>query len=277
MGMEMAAPACYRHPDEPTRIRCQRCGRPICPQCMVPGSVGFQCPECVQQGMQQTRQHALPYGGTRSSNPKSTSVALVAVNVAVWLLLLLTGGYSGVPMAYVSLAPVDVAFNGAWWQLITSGFAHVELWHIGFNMLVLYLLGPNVEQIVGRWRFLAIYFVALLGGAAGVMLFSNPLSATLGASGAIYGLLGAVLMLALKHKGDVRGILTWIGINVVVSFLWANVSWQGHLGGLVGGVLATAAVIYLPKQYRRFQWPLLALLAVIFVGLSVFRVLQLTA
>lgn len=275
--MEMAAPACYRHPNEPTRIVCQRCGRPICPQCMVPGSVGFQCPECVQQGIKQTRQHALPYGGGRSSNPKATSTTLAAINVAVWLLLLLTGGYGGVPMAYLSLAPVDVAFGGAWWQLITSGFSHVALWHIGFNMLVLYLLGPNVEQVVGRWRFLAIYFISLLGGSAFVMLFSHPAGATLGASGAIYGLLGAVLMLAIKHKGDVRGILTWIGLNVLVSFMWANVSWQGHLGGLLGGVLATAAVIYLPKQYRRFQWPLLALIAVVFVGLSVFRVLQLTA
>lgn len=275
--MEMAAPTCYRHPNEPTRIVCQRCGRPICPECMVPGSVGFQCPECVQQGVRQTRQHSLPYGGGRSANPKTTSIALAGVNVAIWLLLLLTGGYGGVPMAHLSLAPVDVAFGGAWWQLITSGFSHVALWHIGFNMLVLYLLGPNVEQIVGRWRFLAIYFVALLGGSTFVMLFSHPAGATLGASGAIYGLLGAVLMLALKHKGDVRGILTWIGLNVLVSFMWANVSWQGHLGGLLGGVLATAAVIYLPKQYRRFQWPLLGLIALAFLALCGFRVLQLTA
>ncbi|MDO5675888.1 MAG: rhomboid family intramembrane serine protease [Propionibacteriaceae bacterium] len=275
--MEMAAPACYRHPNEPTRIVCQRCGRPICPQCMIPGSVGFQCPECVQEGMRQTRQQATPYAAKRSKDPKVTSIAIAAVNVAVWLLLVLTGGYDGAPMRYLSLAPVDVAFNGAWWQLITSGFSHVALWHIGFNMMVLYLLGPNVEQIVGRWKFLAIYFVSLLGGSAAVMLFSHPLGATLGASGAIYGLLGAVLMLAIKHKGDVRGILTWIGINVAVSFLWANVSWQGHLGGLVGGVLATAAVIYLPKQYRKFTWPLLGVIALIFIGLSVFRAGQLTA
>lgn len=97
------------------------------------------------------------------------------------------------------------------------------------------------------------------------------------ASGAISGLLGAVLILALKHKGDVRGILTWIGLNVLVSFLWANVSWQGHLGGLVGGVLATAVVIYLPKQHRRWQWPLLGLIALAFLGLCVLRVLQLTS
>lgn len=243
---------------------------------MVAGSVGFQCPDCVQEGMRQTRQHALPYGGSRSTNPRATSTALVAVNVAVWLLLLLTGGYSGVPMAYLSLAPVDVAFGGAWWQLITSGFSHVALWHIGFNMLILFLLGPNVEQIVGRWKFLAIYFIALLGGSTAVMLFSHPGGTTLGASGAIYGLLGAVLMLAIKHKGDVRGILTWIGINVVVSFLWASVSWQGHLGGLVGGVAATAAVIYLPRKYRHLQWPLLGLIALAFLGLCIFRVLQLT-
>lgn len=115
----MASPACYRHPHEPTRIVCQRCGRPICPQCMVPGSVGFQCPECVQQGMKRTRQNALPYGGSRSAKPRATSTALAVINVAVWLLLVLTGGYSSIIMAYLSLAPVDVAFGGAWWQLIT--------------------------------------------------------------------------------------------------------------------------------------------------------------
>ncbi|MBB1483126.1 rhomboid family intramembrane serine protease [Tessaracoccus sp. MC1865] len=273
--MEMAAPVCYRHPNEPTRISCQRCGRPICPQCMVPGSVGFQCPECVQQGMQQTRQHALPYGGERTSNPKTTSMVLVGINAAIWILLLLTGGYDGEPMGYVALTPAIAAYYGEWWQLLTSGFAHVELWHFGFNMLVLYLLGPNVEQIVGRWKFLAIYLISLLGGSASVMLFSNPLGSTLGASGAIYGLLGAVLLLAIKHKGDVRGILTWIGINVAVSFLWANVSWQGHLGGLVGGVVATAVVLYLPRSARKWQWPLLAVLAVAFVAVSLFRGLQL--
>ena len=244
---------------------------------MVPSAVGFQCPDCVTQGMKRTRQNVLPYGGTRSGNPKTTSIVLAGINVAVWALLFLTGGYAGELMSYLALIPVNVSFNGAWWQLITSGFAHVALWHIGFNMLVLYLLGPNVEQIVGRWKFLAIYFISLLGGSASVMLFSHPLGATLGASGAIYGLLGAVLMLALKHKGDVRGILTWIGLNVLVSFLWANVSWQGHLGGLVGGVAATAAIIYLPRKLRRFQWPLLILIAVLFIGLSVARALRLTS
>ncbi|MFD0864639.1 rhomboid family intramembrane serine protease [Tessaracoccus lubricantis] len=241
---------------------------------MIPGSVGFQCPECVQQGMRQTRQASLPYGGTRSTNPKATSIALAVTNIAVWILLLLTGGYAGVPMGYLALTPGYVAVNGEWWQLLTSGFAHVELWHIGFNMLVLYLLGPNVEQMVGRWRFLAIYFISLLGGSASVMLFTSPLTSTLGASGAIYGLLGAMLILAIKHRGDVRGILTWIGINVVVSFLWANVSWQGHLGGLVGGVLATLVVLYLPKDQRRWQWPLLALLAVLSLGLSYLGAMQ---
>ncbi len=273
--MEMAAPACYRHPNEPTRIVCQRCGRPICPQCMVPGSVGFQCPECVQQGMRQTRQNKLPYGGNRGTNPKTTSIVLAAINAVVWVILMLSGGYSGVPMAYLSLSPSDVAFGGAWWQLITSGFSHVEVWHIGFNMLALWMLGPLIEKLLGRSRFLAIYFIAALAGSGVAVLFSPTFGMTLGASGAIFGLMGAVLLIAIKHQGNVRSILIWLGLNVAITVTnLGQISWEGHLGGFLGGLAATAAVIYLPKDKRSWQWPLLILLGLGSIALSVITALQ---
>ncbi|AQX15968.1 MULTISPECIES: rhomboid family intramembrane serine protease [Tessaracoccus] len=298
--MEEAPPTCYRHPDQPTRITCQRCERPICPSCMVPGAVGFQCPKCVSQGHRETRQLLLPYGGTRVRNPKATSVALIAVNALVWVAVLLTGGafgtlYNLLAMVPEGLCPVGdrilltgpagcVAEGYSWlpgvatgapWQVLTSGFTHAAAWHLGFNMLVLWLLGPTIEQVLGRARYLAVYLVALLGGSAGVMLLSQPYSSSVGASGAIYGLMGALLLIAIRHKGDVRGILFWLGLNVVLSFTWSGISWEGHLGGLAGGMAAAAIIMYLPKGRRGLQWPLVALLAAVFVAVIVARAMQL--
>jgi len=130
--------------------------------------------------------------------------------------------------------------------------------------------------VLGRARYLAVYLVALLGGSAAVMLLSPPFLSTIGASGAIYGLMGALLLLAVKHKGDVKGILFWLGINVVLSFTWSGISWEGHLGGLLGGAAAAAIIMYLPKERRAlWQWPLVGLLAAVFVAIIVARALQL--
>jgi membrane associated rhomboid family serine protease len=141
--------------------------------------------------------------------------------------------------------------DGAYWQLLTSMFTHQQLWHIGFNMLALWVLGPQLELAVGRLRFLALYFVSGFAGAAMVMWFGPQYSGTLGASGAIFGLMGALAVVALKVGGDVRGILTWIGINLVLTFAIANISWQGHLGGLIAGTAVGAALVYAPRGSRR--------------------------
>lgn len=299
--MQAEQPTCYRHPDQPTGIACQRCDRPICPQCMIPGAVGFQCPECVARGHRETRQLLLPYGGTRVADPRATSIGLIVANVAVFVGVLLTGGSFGTLFNLLALTPqgrcpvgnqillTDAAgclaeghswqagvATGAPWQVITSGFTHASPLHILFNMLVLWLLGPTIEQVFGRARYLAVYLVALLGGSAAVMLLSPPFLSTIGASGAIYGLMGALLLLAIKHKGDVKGILFWLGINVVLSFTWSGISWEGHLGGLLGGAAAAAVIMYLPKERRAvWQWPLVGLLAAVFVGIIVLRALAL--
>ena len=127
-------------------------------------------------------------------------------------------------------------------------FTHVEVWHIGFNMLALWFLGPQLEAVLGRTRFLALYFVSLLAGSALVYWLAAEDSATLGASGAIFGLIGALLVVAYKVGGDVRGLMVWLGLNVVITFLFPNVSWQGHLGGFVGGVLVGAVLVYAPRE-----------------------------
>ncbi|NHB85032.1 rhomboid family intramembrane serine protease [Tessaracoccus sp. HDW20] len=170
---------------------------------------------------------------------------------------------------------VDGVASGAFWQVLTSGFAHVGITHILFNMLVLWMLGPSIEQVLGRVRYLAVYFVALIGGSAGVMLFSEPWASVVGASGAIYGLMGALLVLAIRHEGNVRNILVWLGINVAISFTFPNISWEGHLGGLLGGAAVAAILAYLPKERRNLQWPLIGAVAAVFVVIIVARALQL--
>ncbi len=151
---------------------------------------------------------------------------------------------------------------------MTSGFAHVEVWHIGFNMVALWFLGPQLEAVLGRTRFLALYFISLLAGSALVYWLADEGSATLGASGAIFGLLGALMVVAYKVGGDVRGLMVWLGLNVAITFLFPNVSWQGHLGGFVGGVLVGAVLVYAPRARRT---------AVQAAGLSVISVLVIAA
>lgn len=262
---------------------------------MIPGAVGFQCPECVRAGQKETRQIQLPHGGERSANPKVTSIVLIAVNAVVfvaiqlvgvanyWLtdLLALTPANHCQPMAdgsfftnhaYCTLQGLEWGYGVASqpWQVITSGFTHVEAMHILFNMLVLFMLGPNLEMILGRARFLAIYFIALIGGSAAVMVAAEPYAQTLGASGAIYGLLGAYVIAAIRHRGNIRSILMWVGLNLAFSFIFPNVSWQAHIGGLLFGAAAAAIVMWVPRKKEALQWGLLgALLAVLLLVIAV--------
>lgn len=269
---------------------------------MVPASVGVQCPDCVHAGARATRQGEGPYGGRRSVKPQLTTFTLLGVNLAVYLLVLLSGDGYGTWGVRLSISPwgsclvndgsgryypgvgeqacsvVEGAYwaagvaTGAWWQVLTSAFTHAELIHLGANMLALYFLGPPLEQVLGRARFLAVYLVSALAASAAVMWLAAPDSSALGASGAIFGMLGALLVIARKSGGNYQTILMWLGINVVITVVGgAGISWQGHLGGLLGG-LATAAVLVLPPRLRRdrWQWPgVAALTAALLVAIAV--------
>jgi len=285
-------PTCYRHPGREAHIRCQRCDRVICPECMRPASVGFQCPECVAEGAKQTRQARTAYGGLRPTDASKTSIVLIALNVAVWIAVVVTGGSSSRLVDWLALRPnglclsgrygADVAqsvcdqaggtflpgvVDGAYWQLVTSMFMHVQPLHIGFNMLALWVLGPQLELAVGRARFLALYFISGLAGSALVYWAASEYGATLGASGAIFGLMGALAVVAFKVGGDVRGILTWIAINFVITFLVARISWQGHLGGFLGGLAVGAILVYAPRGPRRTAFQVAGLCLVLAVVL----------
>ncbi len=256
---------------------------------MIPGPVGFQCPDCLSAGLKHTRQNQLPYGGTRVKNPRLTSIVLIAINAVIFLLIALVPSLnlanllSLIPQGFCPISDQQLVLlgqqeciasgytwipgvaTGAPWQIITSGFTHMELMHIGFNMLALWFLGPPTEQIFGRARFLALYLGSVLAGSAMVMALTDPYTSTLGASGAIFGLM-------IKHQGNVSTILMWLGINVAITVLnLSSISWEGHLGGLMGGAAIAAVLLYLPKKYRKtWQWPALA--AVFLISLAVIAV-----
>jgi membrane associated rhomboid family serine protease len=294
-------PQCYRHPGREARIRCQRCDRPICPDCMNDAAVGFQCPTCIAEGKKTTRAGRTPYGGLRPTDASLTSGVLIAVNVAVWFAVTVTGGNSSRLVDLLALRPnglcvagggafdvgrAECVDNGTWlpgfvdgayWQIVTAGFTHVTILHIGFNMLALWIIGPQLELALGRARFLALYFLSLLAGSAVVLWAGSEFQATLGASGAIYGLFAALLVLALKVGGDVRQLLVLIGINVFLTFALPNISWQGHLGGFLGGLVIAAALVYAPRQHRtQFQVGALALVSVLIALAVAGRIATLT-
>ena len=273
---------------------------------MRDAAVGFHCPDCVAEAARTTRQARTPYGGRRTGNPGVVTIGLIATNIAVWLAVVATGwrdsrlvdrlallpvgrcGSDADPGAYYNIGSEQVcttdprlfgdglwfpgASDGAFWQLLTSGFAHVELWHIGFNMLALWFLGPQLEAVFGRVRFVALYFVSLLAGSALVYWLADEQSATLGASGAVFGLIGALLVVAQKVGGDVRGLLIWLGLNVFITFAVPNVSWQGHLGGFVGGFLVALVLVHAPRARRTtVQVAGLSVLTVVVLGALVAR------
>src|SRR4051812_13251377 len=219
---------CYRHPNRETGVSCSNCGRAICPDCMTPTPVGMRCPECSRQ---RTPVHTLR---SMAVEPIATYV-LIAINVAVFF------GIRSSPQTGLDLVlhGPDVA-GGDLWELLTSGFVHVEYWHIGMNMLSLFWLGRMIEPALGHVRFVAIYLVSLLTGSLGVMLL-QPGAYTYGASGAIFGLLGATIVMARNRNIDLvqSGLLPILAINLLLTFTVSGISIGGHLGGLVGGLLVT--------------------------------------
>jgi membrane associated rhomboid family serine protease len=280
-------PVCHRHAERETYVRCQRCDRPICPDCMRDAAVGFQCPDCVRAGAKETRQGRTPYGGRARGGPPVVTLSLIGLNLAVFVAIIATGGRQSRLVGELGLMPTGGHFidvrgvpyyapgvaDGAVWQLVTAMFTHLEVWHILFNLMALYLLGPQLEHVLGRVRYLLLYMLSGLVGSVAVYWLAAVGSVTIGASGAIFGLMGALLVVARKVGGDTSALLTLIGINTVITVLGAQyISWQGHLGGLVGGLVLGAALVYTPRQ-RRTGWQALwmAVVAVAVVVLTVVR------
>jgi membrane associated rhomboid family serine protease len=258
---------------------------------MNSASVGFQCPQCVKEGNKGSRQGRTPYGGQRVADPRLTSFVLIGLNVVVWLLITGTGGRTSALLYKLALIPnftgrplsdgtgvyAEGVAQGAWWQPLTVLFTHEQGLHIAFNMLALYFLGPTLENVLGRTRFLALYLVSGLTGSAAVMLLSNANGVTVGASGAIFGLMGALAVVALKVRGQMQSVLMWIGLNLAITFTVPSISWQGHIGGLVGGALIGTAMVYAPRERRALvQWTATGLILAVAVALIVVRAVALS-
>ncbi|MEE1939502.1 rhomboid family intramembrane serine protease [Streptomyces sp. TRM 70361] len=263
-GQRPAPARCYRHPDRETGISCVRCDRPICPDCMIPASVGFQCPECVRGGPGGSGGGGAPgavrprtlAGGAVVADTRLVTKVLLGLNLVMFLAVLTSGDRLVEALSMVGYAYdpelsrwVGVA-AGEWYRLLSSAFLHREVWHIGFNMLALWWLGPQLEAALGRWRYLALYLLSALGGSALTYLAAAQNQGSLGASGAIYGLFGATAVLARRMNYDLRPILVLLAINLFITFGVPNISWQAHVGGLVTGVVIAYALVHAPRARR---------------------------
>ncbi|MGV9384339.1 rhomboid family intramembrane serine protease [Nonomuraea sp. NPDC003707] len=261
-----AVPTCYRHPEKETWVRCQRCERPICPDCMRDAAVGFQCPECVAEGNKGIRQAKSTFGGSVVSTPIVT-YAILALTVLAFGAQYLTDNAVGEALA---MWPPAVA-EGQYYRLITVAFVHStgSFLHILFNGWAIFVIGPYLERAFGHLRFAAVYLLSALGGSV-LGLWLDPLpTATVGASGAVFGMFGAMFVVGRKLKLDVRGITLVIGLNLVITFVMPaisglRISWTGHVGGLIVGTLLAAALAYAPKNNRTL-WQVLAIVGALAV------------
>ncbi|MDY7104192.1 MAG: rhomboid family intramembrane serine protease [Actinomycetota bacterium] len=246
--MDTEAATCYRHPDR-TGLRCQRCDRVVCPDCRVQAPVGFQCAECVKANQQKVYR---PRDLVQS--PQLTYV-LVAINALAYLPNFAgsssryTFDYALIGAAMTRFGEIGVA-AGEWYRLVTGGFLHASLLHIGFNMLLLLQLGTILEPWLGRVRFGLLFATSMLAGSFGVLLL-EPNQFTVGASGAVFGLMGATFM-AQRSRGvnafQAGGLGGLIIINLLITFVVPRVSMGAHVGGLIGGGLAGLFLVWAERR-----------------------------
>ncbi|MFF4352402.1 rhomboid family intramembrane serine protease [Streptomyces sp. NPDC001530] len=272
---ESAVTTCYRHPKVESHVRCTRCDRYICPDCMREAAVGHQCVECVKEGARSIRQARTAFGGRISTVPVVT-YTLIGLNVLAYLAELVRSSVVdrfemlGAELVgpdgghYVWQAPYPLDFHpmgvvdGEWYRLLTGAFLHLPptegtfgILHIVMNMVSLWNIGRVVEAQLGRVRYLTLYLLSALGGSVLVLLIA-PGDHTVGASGAIFGLGAAYYVMARRLGADMRsvngfmgGLLLWLLISAAFT------SWQGHLGGLLAGGVVTLAYAYAPRDHRR--------------------------
>ncbi|MGF1429188.1 rhomboid family intramembrane serine protease [Kitasatospora sp. LaBMicrA B282] len=252
-------PRCYRHPDQETGISCSRCGRPICPQCMVDASVGFHCPECVSGAAAAARPTRVPttrFGGRLTGDGALVTKVLIGLNLAVFLV----AGYLHKQLAdqwdlYSQVFPTGAKAGVAagpheWYRLLTATFLHVQPLHVASNMLALWWIGPTLERVLGRVRFTALYLVSGLAGSALVYLVAGESVASLGASGAIFGLFGATAVLYRAARQPLGPVVALIVFNLVITFSVPGIDWRAHVGGLVAGVLTGIGLMHAPRANR---------------------------
>lgn len=280
-------PGCYRHPDRETGVSCARCERPICPECMISASVGFQCPECVREGSgtghaPAANQPRTIAGGSIAADPRLVTKILLGLNAAVFIAVLAMGDRLVGELVLIGAwppepwVPTEGVAEGQWYRLVTSMFTHQEIWHIAFNMLGLWWLGGPLEAALGRARYLALYVLSGLAGSALTYVVADPDQASLGASGAIFGLLGATAVLMRRLNYDMRPVIALLALNMLFTFTWSGIAWEAHVGGLVAGVAIAYGMVHAPRERRTLvQWGTCAVVLVVVLAAVVIRTAQL--
>jgi membrane associated rhomboid family serine protease len=239
---------CYRHPNRETGVSCSNCERPICPDCMTSTSVGMRCPECARDRTQVRTVQSL-------ERQPTLTYSLIGVNVLIAVAVFLSRGVSfgggGSLLDALAVSQVGIA-DGEVWRIVTAGFVHAGTLHLAFNMFALYVLGGLLEPAIGKLRFALIYFVSLLAGSFGALLLTAPNVPTVGASGAVFGMMGAAIVV-MRNRGInpmESGLGLWLGLNLAITFLIPGISIGGHIGGLVGGTLAALLMFEVGDRFR---------------------------
>ena len=261
---------CYRHPDRTTGVTCNRCGEFICPDCMINAPVGFQCPNCAAvsnpRGTRPVTNRTMGSGLT--GLPPVTRWILFAC-VGLYLYGFLLGRSDELAVKY-GMFPIGIA-EGQWWRLLTATFLHAGLLHILFNMYALYILGPGLERYLGSKRFASLYFLSALGGSAASFWFSNPSTLAVGASGAIFGLLTATIVIGQHLRNDVSQLIVLLIINAVIGFS-GGIDWRAHFGGAIVG--ASVAAIFVKDSNTASRKLQNVGVFLIFIGLFVLIVMR---
>lgn len=231
-------------------VRCQRCGRPACPDCQRAAAVGIQCVDCVAEAARALPAQRTALGGVVRPGPPVVTLTLIGLCVASFVLQLVVPGWTD---RWI-FSPL-IGYHEPW-RFLSVAFLHSpdNYLHIVFNMVALWFVGPMLEQVLGRSRFLTLYLLSAVGGSVGSVLLAMDLPAmaqlSVGASGAVFGLFGAALVVTHRLGGDYRGIIGLIVVNFAIGFIAAGIAWQAHLGGLVTGGVLAAAYAYAPRERR---------------------------
>lgn len=256
-----AVPVCPRHPGRESYVRCQRCERPVCPECQRAAAVGVQCVDCVREHARTMPAARTVFGGRAGNAPPRVTQSIIGICAAVFVIQLVRGNAFTNDFTF---APWEAVAQP--WRFLTSAFLHSPTFipHIFFNMYALWVIGPYLEGLLGRLRFAALYLISAVGGSVGYFLLAPATppdqglawwTGALGASGAIFGLFAGLLLVNRKLGRDTAGIIGLIVINGALGFIISGVAWQAHLGGLVTGAAVTAALTYPPREQRAVLQP----------------------
>ncbi|NMM15901.1 MAG: rhomboid family intramembrane serine protease [Cellulomonas sp.] len=266
-------PVCPRHPDRISYVRCQRCGRPVCPECQRQAPVGVQCVDCVAEAARGARPTQTVLGGRVHDGRPVVTITIIALCVVSYVLQLAVPGWTS------RWAFLPAAGQVEPYRFLTTAFLHSpsSIFHILFNMYALWIVGPFLENALGRARYIALYLISAVAGSVGVLLFASPVTdawyvAAVGASGAVFGLFGAVLVVLRRLGRNAQSFLVIIGLNLVIGFVIPQIAWQAHVGGLVVGAGLGAAYAYSPTPRRREAGIVATVVAaVLVVGLAMVK------